>query len=32
LQWSHTGNIWQNALVRTVINTPVRVFNKVVKR
>ena len=32
LQWSHTGNIWQNALVRTVINTPVRVFNKVTKR
>jgi hypothetical protein len=32
LQWSHAGNIWQNALVRTVVNTPVRVFNKVLKR
>jgi hypothetical protein len=32
LQWSHAGNIWQNALVRTVINTPVRVINKVTKR
>jgi hypothetical protein len=32
LQWSQTGNIWQNALVRTVVNTPVRVFNKALKR
>lgn len=32
IQWSRLGNIWQNALVRTVINTPVRLFNRVSKQ
>lgn len=24
LQWRHAGNVWHNALIRTVLNTPVR--------
>ena len=28
LQWRHAGNVWHNALIRTVINTPVRWIRK----
>jgi len=28
LQWRHAGNVWHNALIRTVLNTPVRWMRK----
>jgi hypothetical protein len=31
-QWSRVANVWQNAVIRTVLNLPVRLWNQLISR